>query len=292
MSPMLPPRPRWAVLLLAMALLSTGCASMTPPPGQGTRLRYSPREAETPHCMASPSSLVPKPEMPQWPHHRQGVHEEVGPGRGDAVEPARQGALATHLAFVRALGDVSTSTRRISGELSRLGTSKQGIAGRFPELFVPFVEYGIQQLRWIDAELAAATRLSTLASEMEDPDMQLALVRLGGPRLQAAMMGSMLLAAWLDFLHLADVVLTQSPSYSVERVFLQLSHLRTMIGPAMAALASREPGQVEAAAADLPALIGHLTGEFAATQGSGRGESLQKMLLVKSSSNRWPWARR
>ncbi|MCY1075413.1 DUF2380 domain-containing protein [Archangium lansingense] len=264
---MLLPRPRWALPLLALLLLSTGCASWTPPPGQRTSLRYSPREAETP-------SLV------------------LGPGRGagtdgarprDAVEPARRGALAAHLAFTRALGDVSSSTRRISVELSRLEASKRGIAGPYPELFVPFVEYGLQQLRWIDAELAAATQLSTMASEMEDPDMQLALLRLGGPRLQAAMMGSMLLAVWLDFLHLSDVLLAQHPSYSVERLFQQMNGWRTVLGPTMTALASREPGQAEAAAADLPALIGHLTGEFAATRERvlRSGENLQKMLLVK-----------
>ena len=189
---------------------------------------------------------------------------------------------------------MSTSTRRISGELSRLEASRRGIAGRHPELFVPFVEYGAQQLRWMDAELAAATRLSTLASEMEDPDMQLALLRLGGPRLQSAMMGSILLAVWLDFLTLADVVLAQHPSYGVERLFRQMDGWRTMLGPTMTALASREPGQAEAAANDLPALIGHLTGEFAATREGVRksGENLQKMLLVKDLSNRWPWARR
>ncbi|OJT23244.1 DUF2380 domain-containing protein [Archangium sp. Cb G35] len=201
----------------------------------------------------------------------------------NATKPARQNALAAHLAFVRALGDVSTSTRRISGELSRLQASRRGIAGPYPELFVPFVEYGVQQLRWMDTDLAAATRLSITASEMEEPDMQLALLRLGGPRLQSAMMGSILLAVWLDFLTLADVVLAQCPSYSVEQLFVQLERLRAMLGPAMTALASQEPGQAEAAAADLPALIGHLTGEFAATRERvlKSGQNLQKILLVK-----------
>ena len=270
MTPMRP-RPRWAVLLLALALLPTGCASWTPSPDRGTNLRYSPRETETP-------SLVLEPGTPQRQYRRQGAHEAVA-----AVESARQGALAAHLAFVRALSNVNTSTHRISGELSRLEASKRGIAGPYPELFVPFVEYGAQQLRWMDAELAAATRLSTLASEMKDPDMQLALLRLGGPRLQSAMMGAMLLAVWLDFLTLADVVLAQHPSYSVEHLFVQMERSRTMLGPAMTALASGEPGQAEAAAADLPSLIGHLTGEFAATRERvlESGKNLQKMLLVK-----------
>ncbi|HYO69534.1 MAG TPA: DUF2380 domain-containing protein, partial [Archangium sp.] len=44
-----------------------------------------------------------------------------------------------------------------------------------------------------------------------------------------------------------------------------------------------QPAQVEAAAADLPALVGHLTGEFAAIRERAlkSGENLQKILLVK-----------
>jgi hypothetical protein len=115
--------------------------------------------------------------------------------RRNAAQPTRQSAMAAQLAFLGALGDVAGATRRISGELSRLKASKWGIAGRHADLFVPFVDHGVQQLRWIDAELAAATRLCTTASEVDDPDMQLALLRLAGPRLEAAMMGPVLCRA-------------------------------------------------------------------------------------------------
>ncbi|WP_395846966.1 DUF2380 domain-containing protein [Cystobacter fuscus] len=162
--------------------------------------------------------------------------------------------------------DVSGSTRRLSDALSRLKASKLGIAGRSAGLFFPYVVHGERQLRWIEAELAAATSLSSTASAVDDPGMELAILRLSGPRLEAAMSGAILLAAWLDFLNLADVVLQQCPFYSVERLFVDLGQLQKMIEPAMTALSSREPGQVEAAAADLPALIGHLTGEFDATR--------------------------
>jgi hypothetical protein len=40
----------------------------------------------------------------------------------------------------------------------------------------------------------AATRLSNTASQVEEADMQLALLRLAGPRLEAAMSGALLLA--------------------------------------------------------------------------------------------------
>ncbi|WP_395854502.1 hypothetical protein [Cystobacter fuscus] len=140
------------------------------------------------------------------------------------------------------------------------------------------------QLRWMDAELVAATRLANAASEVKDPDMQLALLRLAGPRLEAAMMGSLLLAVWLDFLHLTDVALKQQ-IYSVEWLFVDLDRVQKMLEPAMAALSSGESGQVEAAAKDIPALVGHLTREFAATREAMRegAEKLQKILVLKET---------
>nr|WP_257455636.1 hypothetical protein [Archangium lipolyticum] len=121
---------------------------------------------------------------------------------------ARQSSLAAQLVFRSAVLDVSGSTRRISAELSKLKASGRGLASG-NGVFLRYVDYGVQQLRWMDAQLAAATRLANTASEVEDPDMQLALLRLAGPRLEASMMGSLLLAVWLDFLTLADVALRQ-----------------------------------------------------------------------------------
>ncbi|WP_245814596.1 DUF2380 domain-containing protein [Cystobacter ferrugineus] len=197
----------------------------------------------------------------------------------------RQSTLATHLAFLGAIGDVSGTTRRVSNELSRLRASKLGITGKASGVFVPYVDYGERQLRWIDAELAAATRLTHAASEMDDPDMQLALLRLSGPRLETAMMGSLLLSVWFDFLHLADVVLDQYPSYNVEKLFVDMNRSQKMLEPAMTALSSLEPGQLEAAATDLPALVGHLTREFAAIREAVRvaAENLKKLLVLKES---------
>ncbi|EPX64567.1 hypothetical protein D187_003303 [Cystobacter fuscus DSM 2262] len=140
------------------------------------------------------------------------------------MESAWRNALAAQLAFRGAVLDVSGSTRRLSGEFSRLAASTPGIAGRASGLFVRYVDHGVQQLRWLDAELAATTRLANAASEVKDPDMQLALLRLAGPRLEAAMLGSLLLAVWLDFLHLTDVALKQQ-FYSVERLFVDLDRV-------------------------------------------------------------------
>jgi hypothetical protein len=204
-------------------------------------------------------------------------------GPDNAERDARQGALAAQLAFRRAVLDVSGSTRRISSELSRLKTRGRGIAGG-NGVFVRYVDYGAEQLRWIDAQLAAATRLANAASEVEDPDMQLALLRLAGPQLEAAMLGSLLLAVWFDCLNLANAVLTQH-LYSVERMFADMWRWQEMLKPAMTALSSLEPGQVEAAAHDVPALIGHLTGELTSTLETVRkgAENVAKALVLKDA---------
>ncbi|WP_239014746.1 DUF2380 domain-containing protein [Archangium violaceum] len=273
-----------------MALLSTGCVSLTPSSGLGVNSGYTPREVAPSASAAGPSvessrALArPEHEVPSRQHRRRTSQETVTvPGPGSMAEASRQSALAAHLAFLGAVGDVSGSTRRISGELSRLEASKRGIAGKAAGLFVPYVEYGERQLRWIEAELAAATRLANAASEVDDPDMQLALLRLAGPRLEAAMLGSLLLAGWLDLLNLVDVVLKQGFN-SVETLFVNMDRWQKMLEPSMSALSSLEPGQVEAAAKDIPALMGHLSSEFNSTAETVRvamKRTEQAMLLAQ-----------
>ncbi|HYO64447.1 MAG TPA: hypothetical protein VEU33_00075 [Archangium sp.] len=278
-------------LLLALALLSNACVSLGPPPGRRMSLHYTPHGAtgptvagglgeEPPLARDSPPPSPPEPESPERLHRRRGTRQAVtaaSPGASDAT--VWQSALATHLASLRALHEVSGSTRRISSELSRLKASYLGIARAGNGIFVRYVDYGEAQLRWIDAQLSAATELAAEASQVEEPDMQLALLRLAGPRLEAAMMGSMLLAVWVDFLNLTDAALSRRLN-SVEALFMRLDGWQNMLEPAMTALASLEPEQVEAAARDMPALVGHLTRELAALlEVSTRGR--------KSSRRRW-----
>ncbi|KFA89672.1 hypothetical protein Q664_32770 [Archangium violaceum Cb vi76] len=206
----------------------------------------------------------------------------AGPDGSDAT--GWQSALATHLASLSALREVSASSRRLSGELSRLEASDLGIAGVGNGIFVRYVDYGERQLRWIDAELAAATDLAAEASQVEDPDMQLALLRLACPRLEAAMMGSMLLAVWVDFLTLTDAALSRRLN-SVEALFMRMDGWRKMLEPAMTALSSLEPEQVEAAARDMPALVGHLTRELAALlEDMNKGAKVLEAALVLKES--------
>jgi hypothetical protein len=124
-------------LLLALALLSNACVSLTPRPGPGRSLRYTPHDVtgpalaggageESPLVLASQPPFSPGPEAPERLHRRRGSREavtEAGPGGVDAT--VWQSALAAHLAFRKGVGEVSGTTRRISGELSRLKHSNE-----------------------------------------------------------------------------------------------------------------------------------------------------------------------
>ena len=256
---------------LALALLSTGCASLPPRPMAyafaGNAWRAG-RSETRPHILARGTA--------------SGLGSKEAP-TGTEQDPTRRMALEARQAVFIAVVEVSGATRRIADQLSRLEASEAGIGERYAHLFGPFLEYGLQQLRWMDAELAAATRLAHAAAEVDDPEMQLALLHLAGPRIETALLGSLLLSVWADFLNLADVVLRKCPDYGVERLLRQMFRWRGLIEPALAVLAGGEAGQVGAAAADLPALVGHLTEEFASTQERIRrsGEHLEKMVMVK-----------
>jgi hypothetical protein len=84
------------------------------------------------------------------------------------------------------------------------------------------------------------------------------------------MSGATLLAAWVDFLKLADAVLRQCPFYSVEKLYVDMDRVQRMIEPSMRELASLEPGQVEATAVAMPNLMGQLTREFQSIRETAR----------------------
>ena len=255
-------RPRELSLLVALVLLTSGCASLTPPPGTGRNLGYTPRGApgstleeglgeQPPRAWASSPDSLPEP-----------------------AEKERQGATRARQAVLAAVKDIKGSTDNISSLLSRLATSPPGWRNRGLSgengIFLRYLDYGSRQLPWLHGSLAGATTLADVAGQVADPGMELALLRLTGPRLQAATSGALLLAAWLDFLQLADTVLRQCPAYSVEKLFMDLDRVRRLIEPTLAALASGEPARLEAAATALPELMGQLTGEFSAIRDGAR----------------------
>ncbi|WP_239576504.1 TIGR02269 family lipoprotein [Archangium primigenium] len=263
----------WSGLLLTLVLLSTGCASLTPPPGPGTSLRYTPREtterASTRRHGVEPSrprGSTSAPEEPERIHRHRTAQE----------------ALAAQLAFRGALRELSSSTSRISHALSQLKAQGRGLSGKHADLFVQFIDFGTRQMRWIDIQRVAATSLANTASEVEAPDLQLALLRMAGPRLEAAMLGSILLATWLDCLHLVDALLDPF-LYSVERMARDLRDWREMLEPKLGALSSLVPDQLEATAHDIPALVGHLSDALATLVSNVRekAEFTEKVLVLR-----------
>ncbi|PTL76350.1 hypothetical protein DAT35_49325, partial [Vitiosangium sp. GDMCC 1.1324] len=111
------PRARRTGLLLALALLATGCVPLTPPPGRGMNLRYTPGEAaasapaegpgfEFPRTVAS----TPEPEAPERLYRRRASREEVTAAGPDSAErEVRQKTRAAQLAFRGAIREVSGS---------------------------------------------------------------------------------------------------------------------------------------------------------------------------------------
>jgi hypothetical protein len=165
-----------------------------------------------------------------------------------------------------AMGDVKDSTGALANALSKLATRPPGLGNRglsgVNGMFTRYLDYGSNQLPWLFGALGSTSMLTEAASEVADSDMELALLRMSGPRLQAAMSGTVLLAAWVDFLNLADVVLRECPAYSIERLIVDMHRVQGMVEPSMRALASADPERVQAAATALPELMGQLTREF------------------------------
>ncbi|HZI09484.1 MAG TPA: DUF2380 domain-containing protein [Myxococcus sp.] len=183
-------------------------------------------------------------------------------------------ATQARQAVLEAVDEVKGSTARSTSALSQLaarppGLGNVGLSG-VNGAFTRYLDHGSHQLSWLRGAVGSATVLADAARDVDDPDMALALMRLAGPRLQAALSGALLVAAWVDFLQLADAVLRQFPAYSVERLFMDLYRLRQRTAPTLAALASQDPAQVEAAATAMPELMGELTREFGAIRDGAR----------------------
>jgi hypothetical protein len=240
---------RASVLLLCMAVLATGCAPLSRSPGRSESLGYMPRGATGP--------AVTQPPIKERP---------VG-GGGPSATRVREAVLAT-------IDDVKDSTGSAASALSKLATRPPGLGNRGLSgsngIFIRHLDYGSNQLRWLRDELGSANTLMAAAEEVSDPDMELSILRMTGPRLQAAMFGSLLLAAWLDFLQLANVVLRECPAYSVETLFTDMNRVRQRVEPALTALASRDPARVEEAATAMPELMGQLTREFGSIRDGAR----------------------
>ncbi|RYZ42552.1 MAG: DUF2380 domain-containing protein [Myxococcaceae bacterium] len=221
-------------MLLGLALWATACASV---PERGGSLRQASRvtSGSTGSSLAAPVSLADS--------RRQRPRDEP-----DTAQ--------TRQAVLDAIAEVKVSTGDFSRSIPKLA------AYQSHDVFNRYIAYGSNQLPWIQGAVGSATLLANTSGALEDADLEVGLLRMAGPRLQAAMSGAMLLAAWLDFLQLADVVREQCPFYSTELLFVDLDRVQKLIEPSMLALASMEPDQVEATARALPGVMAQLTREF------------------------------
>ncbi|MFB1481648.1 DUF2380 domain-containing protein [Corallococcus sp. RDP092CA] len=158
----------------------------------------------------------------------------------------------------------------MKGSLRGVEATFTQLAGRPSDLwgfsltgvFTRYLDHGSGQVKWMKGALGSATAFTDAASEVGDTDMELGLLRMAGPRLQAAQFGTLLLATWVDFLRLADAILRNCPMCSVEKLFTDLHRVQGLMEPTLTDLASLDPERVEAAALAMPALMGKLTREF------------------------------
>ncbi|MHA7627267.1 DUF2380 domain-containing protein [Corallococcus sp. M7] len=194
------------------------------------------------------TSVFSGAEQRQRPVHRQGARES------DAL---------TRDAVLAGIADVKGSLGSVEAALSKLSNRPPPLLGwSLKGVFTRYLDHGSSQVTWMKGSLGSAAGLTRVASEVEDADMEQGLLRMTGPKLQAAMFGTLLLATWVDFLQLADAVLRNCPTCSVEKLFVDLYRVQELMDPALADLASQDPARVEAAAVAMPELMGKLTREF------------------------------
>ncbi|NTX11098.1 DUF2380 domain-containing protein [Myxococcus sp. CA056] len=266
--------------LLAMALLATGCASVTHAPGRDRTLNHAPHAASSPAWEGEPSDdrthAIAGPEAGQRLWRHRGPRSDAtraGPGTvAGATGGGARSATLTRQAILESIDEMKGSLGRVESALSRISTRRPGFDGRGinGEVFMRFLRLGSKQVTWIHGTLGSATVMAGAASELENPEMELGVLRMTGPRLQAAMFGTLLLATWVDFLQLTDALLRECFICSFEKQFVDLNRVRGLVETPLSDLASQDPNRVEAAALAMPELMGALTREFNAIHSDGR----------------------
>nr|WP_082282881.1 DUF2380 domain-containing protein [Myxococcus hansupus] len=264
--------------LLLVAVLATGAASVAHASGLGGTLHDAPRVATSPewedtpndgppHSVDASSFSISGPEVDQRRARQRGPrHDATGavPGTASvAVGGGVQSAAAVRQATLGAIDEVKRSLQGIDATRSRLSSRPSALGGRgLDGVFTRYLDHGSTQLTWLRGTLGSATALAGVASEVGDSEMELGILRMSGPRIQAAMFGTLLLATWVDFLQLADAVLRDCPMCGSEKLFADLHRVQSKLTPTLADLASGDSARIEAAATAMPVLMGELTQEF------------------------------
>ncbi|RKH15603.1 DUF2380 domain-containing protein [Corallococcus sp. CA047B] len=259
-------------LVLALVLMATGCASVAQAPGRGRSLSYAPREASLPTWVEPPSDESPRaqnllPRALAGPEQRllrrQQPRDDVTAVGDSAIGGGARSAASTRQAVIDATKDVKGSLTRVEAAFTKLAARPPDLWGwSLTGVFTRYLDQGSKQVTWLHGALGSATALTEAASEVGDTDMELGLLRMTGPKLQAAQFGTLLLATWVDFLHLADAVLRHCPMCSAEKLFVDLHRVQGLMEPTLTDLASLDPERVEAATTAMPELMGKLTREF------------------------------
>ena len=170
--------------MLSVALLATGCASLSSAPGYsrpGVLLGDRPPGAganSVAQGLGDGRSHVPTSSL-----------------RNSAVGGARGSAALARQAVLSAVDDVRGSMAGAASRLSGLAARTKGIGGA-NGAFSRYIAYGSGQLPWLQGAVAGSRELADAAVGVGDADMELAILRLSGPRLQAGMLGSIIVAAW------------------------------------------------------------------------------------------------
>ncbi|RKG98974.1 DUF2380 domain-containing protein, partial [Corallococcus sp. CA053C] len=260
----------WTVLWLG--LLATGCASVSQGPGQGRSLSYAPRGTSSPSWVEAPNDEPPRAwesrpralsGSEQRLLRRQQPRDDVTAVGDSALGGGARSAASTRQAVLEATDEVKGSLRRVEAAFTRLAARPPDPWGwSLTGVFTRYLDQGSKQVTWLQGALGSATALTEVASEVGDTDMELGLLRMAGPKLQAAQFGTLLLATWVDFLHLADAVLRHCPMCSGEKLFTDLHRVQGLMEPTLTDLASLDPERVEAATTAMPELMGKLTREF------------------------------
>nr|WP_140789287.1 DUF2380 domain-containing protein [Myxococcus xanthus] len=264
--------------LLVVAVLATGAASVAHASGLGGTLSYAPRVAvspawedalddEPPRSLDASPFSISGPEEDQRRARRRGPrHDATGavPGTASvAVGGGVQSAVAVRQATLDAIDEVKRSLEGIEAARSQLASRPSSLAGRgLDGVFTRYLDHGSKQLTWLRGALGSATALAGVASEVGDSGMELGILQMTGPRLQAAMFGTLLLATWVDFLQLADALLRDCPMCGSEKLFADLHRVQGKLTPTLADLSSGDAERIEAAATAMPVLMGELTHEF------------------------------
>nr|WP_095961361.1 DUF2380 domain-containing protein [Corallococcus macrosporus] len=267
-----------AEALLLAVVLATGCAAVPHVPGRGATLSYTPREAASPERVDAPSNGRPQAfGSPPYSLAGAGAGQrllrhvrqrrdatKVAPGTASgAVGGGRPRAVLARQAVLDAIDEVKRTLERSEATRARLTSRSLAPGGRSLDgVFTRYVDQGSDSLMWLRGSLASATALAGVSSEVGDSGMELSLLRMTGPRLQAAMFGALLLATWVDFLQLADVLLRDCPMCGSEKLFADLHRVQSKLTPTLADLSSGDAERIEAAATAMPVLMGELTHEF------------------------------